>query len=89
MGNVDAVTAGQRRRTIAGHAGRIDVVLADAFPDLSRARIQRLIAGGHALLNGECARKSAAVVEGDTLELALPPRSRVSSRAEECPDLAI
>jgi 23S rRNA pseudouridine1911/1915/1917 synthase len=89
MGNVDAVTAGQRRRTIAGRAGRIDVVLADAFPDLSRARIQRLIAGGHALLNGECARKSAAVVEGDTLELALPPRSHVSVRAEECPDLAI
>jgi len=48
-------------------------VLASAFDDLSRARIQRLIADGHVRLNGAPARKSASVVEGDTLDLDIPP----------------
>ncbi len=74
MGNARPdLTTVDRRRTVAADAGRIDAVLAGAFDDLSRARIQRLIADGHVRLNGEPARKSALVTEGDTLDLDIPP----------------
>jgi 23S rRNA pseudouridine1911/1915/1917 synthase len=49
------------------------VLLAEAYPDLSRARIQRLIESGGVLLNGAPARKSARAEEGDTLALTLAP----------------
>ena len=74
MGNARSVVPGAtRRRTVAGTTGRIDAVLAGAFGDLSRARIQRLIADGHVRLNGEPARKSAVVTAGDTIDLDIPP----------------
>jgi 23S rRNA pseudouridine1911/1915/1917 synthase len=61
----------RRELKVTGLA-RLDAALAAAFPDLSRARIQRLIEQGHALVNGEVARKSAAVKEGDTVSLSIP-----------------
>ena len=42
-------------------SGRIDAVLASAYPDLSRARLQRLIAAGNVTINGEPVRKSGQV----------------------------
>ncbi len=56
----------------ASEAGRLDAVLARAVPGLSRARIQRLIEGGHVRVNGEPARKSATVEEGDRLAFEVP-----------------
>ena len=47
-------------------------MLARAFEDLSRARVQRLIEGGHARVNGEVARKSTTVQEGDALAVEVP-----------------
>jgi len=52
--------------------GRVDTVLAEARPGLSRARLQRLIAGGHVRVNGELVRKSLQVRAGDNIALEEP-----------------
>ena len=72
MGDASRTLESSSRELVAGHDGRIDALLAESFPDLSRARIQRLIDGGYARVNGEPARKSARVREGTTLTLELP-----------------
>lgn len=61
--------------------GRLDAVLAAAYPDLSRARVQRLIAGEHVLVDGAPARKSTHVGEGARITVTLPdtPRETVPS----------
>jgi 23S rRNA pseudouridine1911/1915/1917 synthase len=70
-------TAGSSTRTLtAPAAGRLDAVLAAAFSDLSRARVQRLVEAGNARVNGTVARKALAVVEGDSLELDVPETPR-------------
>ncbi len=60
------------REGVAPGFGRIDAVLAALYPELSRARIQRLIAAGHVTHNGEPVRKSLQIDEGDTLTLTIP-----------------
>ncbi len=60
------------RELTVSEPGRLDAVLAQAFDDLSRARVQRLIEGGYARVNGEVARKSATVKEGDRLAVDVP-----------------
>jgi 23S rRNA pseudouridine1911/1915/1917 synthase len=62
----------EHRELRAGRAGRIDVVLAAACADLSRARLQRLIAEGRVEVNGQAVRKSVLVAEGDVLALDIP-----------------
>lgn len=61
-----------RHELLVTDAGRVDAVLAAAFPDISRARLQRLVAGGHVLVNGESVRKSGRVDAGDTITLDVP-----------------
>ncbi len=73
MGNAAGTGSPEIRSVTAPSAGRLDAVLAGAFGDLSRARIQRLIEAGHARVNGSPARKAMTVTEGDTLELDVPP----------------
>ena len=75
MGNVTGTRAGQTRSLTAPAPGRLDAVLAGAFEDLSRARVQRLIEAGHARVNGEPARKAMPISEGDALELDVPETS--------------
>ncbi len=73
MGNdTDSSGANRTRELVATAGGRLDAVLAAAWEDLSRARIQRLIEGGHVLLNGEPGRKAGAIVAGDRVELEIP-----------------
>ncbi|MGI8925036.1 MAG: RluA family pseudouridine synthase [Tepidiformaceae bacterium] len=60
------------RTVVAAGPGRIDAVLAAAFADLSRARVQRLIAAGLVTVNGLVVRKSGQVQHGDTLSLDVP-----------------
>jgi 23S rRNA pseudouridine1911/1915/1917 synthase len=70
---VAGTQSGAERRTLTVSApGRIDAVIAAAYPDLTRARVQRLIEGGHARVNGLAVRKSAQVAEGDLVTVALP-----------------
>ncbi len=59
--------------------GRLDAVLAAAYPDLSRARVQRLIANEHVLVDGAPARKSTYVERGAQVAVTLPgtPREAV------------
>jgi 23S rRNA pseudouridine1911/1915/1917 synthase len=72
MGN-DERTRGETRRELnASYPGRIDAILAAACPDLSRARLQRLIAAGHVQVNGSPVRKSVQVVPGDHLVVDVP-----------------
>ncbi|MEO9255483.1 MAG: RluA family pseudouridine synthase [Tepidiformaceae bacterium] len=62
-----------KRELTAAARGRIDAVLATAYPEISRARLQRLIADGNVTINGETARKSGQVVVAeDRLTLEVP-----------------
>lgn len=73
MGDASGAGAvGETRSVVAERAGRLDAVLAAVWPDLSRARIQRLVSQGGVLLNGEPARKSASVRPGDSLSASFP-----------------
>jgi 23S rRNA pseudouridine1911/1915/1917 synthase len=56
----------------AGEGGRLDAVLSRALPEISRARVQRLIEAGNVRVNGEVVRKSATVQEGDLLAFEVP-----------------
>jgi 23S rRNA pseudouridine1911/1915/1917 synthase len=74
MGNVAGTEARLDRRELTATAcGRVDAVLAAAFPDLSRSRLQRLIADGRATVNGAIVRKSADVALGDVVAVEIPP----------------
>lgn len=60
------------REVVADGDGRIDAVVAAACPDLSRARVQRLIEGGFVLLDGEAVRKSVHVARGVRITVEVP-----------------
>lgn len=56
--------------------GRVDAVVAAAFPDLSRARVQRLIEAGHVRLGGVAVRKSEQVEAGARIAVTVPDTPR-------------
>jgi len=59
-------------RTAAGE--RLDRWLAESLPDLSRSRIQHLIAGQHVTVNGVATKASHRLHGGETIEIdVLPP----------------
>jgi 23S rRNA pseudouridine1911/1915/1917 synthase len=60
----------------ASASGRADAVFVEAFPDISRARIQRLMQQGLALVDGAQIGKAARVETGARLTLELPVRAR-------------
>jgi 23S rRNA pseudouridine1911/1915/1917 synthase len=66
-------------------APRLDRALADAFPELSRARIQALIAEGRVLLDGEPARASVRPVVGQRVELVVPDAAPSALVGEDIP----
>lgn len=72
---------GTRRELTVVEAGRLDVVVASALPDITRARLQRLIAQGLVTVNGLPARKSARVERGDVVSVVVPVRPRTPSPA--------
>ena len=72
MGDAARTPTPTTRKLTAPAAGRLDAVLAAAFDDLSRARVQRLIESGNARVNGATAHKALAVAEGSALELDVP-----------------
>ena len=51
---------------------RLDRFLADRCPDLSRSRLQRLIADGHVVVDGGPAKPSAKLDAGQTIEVDVP-----------------
>jgi 23S rRNA pseudouridine1911/1915/1917 synthase len=69
---VRSVGSAVRREFVASHAGRIDAVLSAVDDELTRARVQKLIAEGLVELNGAVVRKSARVEAGDRVAYAIP-----------------
>jgi len=57
-------------RTEAG--ARLDRWLAESLPDLSRSRIQHLIAGQHVTVNGAATKASHRLHGGETIEIDVP-----------------
>jgi 23S rRNA pseudouridine1911/1915/1917 synthase len=61
---------------------RLDRFLAAQAPDLSRSRIQDLIATGDVVLNGHPAKASTKLRAGDTIVLTEPPPRSVETKAQ-------
>jgi 23S rRNA pseudouridine1911/1915/1917 synthase len=65
---------------------RLDRFLSDQLPDLSRARIQKLIEQEQVLVNGQiCASKKASVQVGDRISLSFPEVAPLDLQAEDIP----
>lgn len=64
---------------------RLDVAVARAFGDLSRARAQALIEGGHVRLGGVPAKASHRVRAGEALAVELPPEPASGLVAQDLP----
>ncbi len=64
---------------------RLDRVVTNRCPQLSRTRVQELIAGGLVLLNGKSAKDSHKVHAGDAIEVVPEPRPALRAEAEAIP----
>jgi 23S rRNA pseudouridine1911/1915/1917 synthase len=64
---------------------RLDVFLAAHVPAISRSQIQRIIAGGGAVINGTVAKPSVKVFAGNTVVLDVPPSRPTETLAEDIP----
>ncbi|MNI20068.1 Ribosomal large subunit pseudouridine synthase D [compost metagenome] len=69
---------------VAPGAARLDRALADALPELSRARIQALLDAGVVFLNGAAVAAKAKPAPGD-YEIILPPAAPAELRPEALP----
>jgi 23S rRNA pseudouridine1911/1915/1917 synthase len=63
----------------------LDVWLARALPELSRARAQALIAQGRALVGGRAARASRRVRAGDPVTVSVPSPEPAAPQPEDMP----
>ena len=75
---------GPRRLLVdeAGAGARLDAWLSGAVPELSRSRVQGLIADGHVLLEGARARPSSRLRTGQEVTLVIPAPTPAEPRAE-------
>ena len=64
---------------------RLDRFITLVCPDFSRSRVQKLIAGGLVVVNGESVRSSLKVTQGDRISLSIPPPANLSLDPEEIP----
>ena len=67
------------------HGARLDHFVTAVVPELSRARIQRLIRDGRVLLNQRTVRASHAVHAGDVVDLEVPAAAPAVPAAEDLP----
>jgi 23S rRNA pseudouridine1911/1915/1917 synthase len=72
----------RRDVAVATGPGRADAVFAVAFPEFSRARIQRLISDGHARVDGSVTKKAAHIEAGARLTVDLPVRARATAACD-------
>ena len=82
-----AADAPVRRFTIGeSDAGRrLDQYLAAQLPELSRTRIQELIAEGRARVSGGSVRPSHRVAAGESVEIEVLPRPPLAAQPEDIP----
>ncbi len=64
---------------------RLDLFLAEHFPELSRTRIQELIREGHVRVEGQSAKVSHRVAGGENVEMEVPPRPAPEALPEDLP----
>jgi 23S rRNA pseudouridine1911/1915/1917 synthase len=64
---------------------RLDVALARLAPDLSRARVQRLVAEGRVQLAGRPAKASARLRGGEVIEVEIPAPAPASALPQDLP----
>ncbi len=64
---------------------RLDVFLQSRHEDLSRSRLQHLIADGDVTVNGAVVRSSHRVRTGDAVELRIPEPVELSAKPEDLP----
>ena len=64
---------------------RVDKLLAEAYTDLTRSAVQRLLDEGHVQLQGKPLAKSYRVQAGDQIAVAVPPPAALSVEAEAIP----
>lgn len=68
----------------AGEGGRLDRFVATRL-DLSRTRVQGLLADGRVTVDGSVAKKSDKAVPGSRIEVVVPPAAPVDILAEDIP----
>jgi 23S rRNA pseudouridine1911/1915/1917 synthase len=79
--------ADEMRHTLTveeGEGGRLDRLIAERL-DLSRTRVQALLAQGHVTVDGRPPKKSEAAVPGSRIEVVVPPAEVVGIAAEDIP----
>jgi 23S rRNA pseudouridine1911/1915/1917 synthase len=64
---------------------RLDVALARLAPDLTRSRVQRLVAGGRVLVAGRIAKPSARLRGGESVLVELEPPAPTAAVAQDLP----
>ena len=69
----------------ASRGARLDRVLAELFPALSRSRLQTLVRGGHVLVDGQPAAVAHRVRGGERVEVTLPPPEPALPEPEDLP----
>lgn len=69
----------------ASRGARLDQVLVQLFPDLSRARLQALVRGGRVLVEGRAARVSLRMRGGERVKLTEPPPEPATTEPEDLP----
>jgi len=77
-----------RHRFIAERAEegvRLDLALVSRFPGYSRSRLQRLVKGGFATVNGKEARAGRALLPGDEVVVLMEAETRSYARPENIP----
>ena len=62
---------------------RLDTVLAQSIPELTRSQVQRLILEGKVMVDGHSQSKSYRVKEKEVIRLTIPPPEVYSLQAEE------
>jgi len=64
---------------------RLDRYLARVMPELSRARIQKLVKGGLVTINGKQTGASAKIREGDKIAVTVPEPEPMTAEPEDIP----
>lgn len=64
---------------------RIDTVVSDSFPDLTRSAVQKLIADSNILVNANPVAKNYKVRLGDVIEVAIPEPEPLSVEPQNIP----
>jgi 23S rRNA pseudouridine1911/1915/1917 synthase len=84
MHEISSTVATQHFRVTAEETGqRLDRYLAARLPDLSRTRVQELIAEGRVLVAGETVRASHRVEEGESVQVEVVTRPPLAASPED------